>query len=45
MGPFFDKGADVIREVLARERFVNIGISPSVNSVKAKQVARVERSV
>ena len=45
MVPFFDNRADIIWRVLARERFVNIGILPSVNSIKMKRVVRLETSV
>ena len=44
MGPFFDNRADIIREVLVRERLVNIGIRPSVDSFKMKR-ERLETSV
>ena len=36
MVSFFDNRADIISKVLARDRFVNIGIFPSVNSTKQK---------
>ena len=36
MGPFFDNCVDIIWRVLARERFVNIGILPSANFVKTE---------
>ena len=45
MVPFFDNRADIIRRVLARERFVNIGFRPSANSVNQKRVVRLETSV
>ena len=45
MGPFFDNRADNIREVLARECLVKIGIRPSANSYKVKRVVRLETSV
>ena len=45
MGPFFDNRADIIWEVLARERLVNIGIRPGANSIKMKRVVRLETSV
>ena len=45
MGPFFDNRADIIWEVPARERLVNIGIRPSANSIKVKRVVRLETSV
>ena len=37
---FFDNRADTIWKVLARERFVNFGIHPSVNSTKRKRDAK-----
>ena len=40
MVPFFDNRADVIWKVLARHRFVNIDILPSVKSTKQKRVAK-----
>ena len=45
MGPFFDNRAEIIWEVLARERLVNISIRPSANSTKMKRVARPETCV
>ena len=48
MGPFFDNRADVFwggGEVPVRERLVNIGIRPSVNTIKVKRVVRLETSV
>ena len=43
--PFFDKRADIIRRVPARERLVNVGIRPSANSTKVKRIARLETGV
>ena len=34
----------LLEKVLARDRFVNIGIHPSVNSTKSKRVAKPEIS-
>ena len=45
IGPFFDRRADIIWNVLAREHLVNIGIRPSANSIKMKRVVRLETSV
>ena len=45
MVPFFDDRADVIWEVLARDRLVNIGIFPSVNAAKQKRDAKPGISV
>ena len=45
MVPFFDNRADLIGKVFARERLVNIGILPSVNSTKQKRVVSLETSV
>ena len=45
MGPFFDNRADIIWEVHARERLVNIGIRPSANFIKQKIFVRLETSV
>ena len=40
MVSFFDHRADIIWRVLARDRLVNIGILPSVNSTKQKRVVK-----
>ena len=40
MVPFSDNRADIIWKVLARDRLVNIGILPSLNSTKQKRVAK-----
>ena len=45
MGPFFDNRADTIWKVLVRERLVNSGIRPNVNSTKLNPVVRLETSV
>ena len=45
MVPFSDNRADIIWKVLARDRLVNIGILPSVNSTKQKRVAKPGISV
>ena len=45
MGPVFDNRANIISEVPARERLVNIGIRPSANSIKVKRVVRLKTSV
>ena len=45
MVPFFDDRAGIFWKVPARERLVNIGIRPSVNSMKLKRVVRLETSV
>ena len=45
MGPFFDNRADIICEVLARGRLVNIGIRPSAISIKMKRVVSQETRV
>ena len=40
MVPFFDNRADTIWKVLARDRFVNVGIHPSVNFIKQKRAVK-----
>ena len=45
MVPFYDNRADILCEVLARERLLNIGIRPSTNSVKMKRLVRLKTSV
>ena len=40
MGPFFDDRADTIWKVLARDRFLIIGIRPSANLIKQKRHAK-----
>ena len=45
MGPFFDNRADIIWEVLVRERLVKFGIRPSAKSTKQKRVVNAEKSV
>ena len=45
MGPFFDNRANIFCLVLARERFENIGIDPSVNPIKTKRVVKLQTSV
>ena len=44
-GSIFDNHADIVWEVLVRERLVNIGIRPSAKSIKMKWVVRLETSV
>ena len=43
--PFFDNRADTIWKVLARDRFVSIGILPNVNSIKRNRDVKQEISV
>ena len=43
--PFSDNRADIMWKVLARERLVNIGLLPSVNSTKQKRAAKPRISV
>ena len=45
MVPFFDNRADIIWKVLARDRFVNIGILPNDNSIKLNRAAKLGISV
>ena len=45
MEPFSDNRADVIWRVLARDRLVNFGIHPNVNSAKQKRGAKRKISV
>ena len=44
-GPFFDNRADIIWKVLARDRFVSIGILPSVNFTQQNRAVKPGISV
>ena len=45
MGPFFDNRAEPVWKVFARDRLVNIGILPNVNSIKTNRDVKQEISV